>query len=58
MFQDNNTTIDSMYRYNLEFFYWIKMLEGALIRYMSFYAYKNYFVKEEDRYEHNKNNTQ
>jgi len=59
MFRDNNTTtIDSMYEYNPEFFYWAKILEWALIRYMSSYVYKNYFVKEQDRYEYNKSNTQ
>jgi len=59
MFQENNTTtIDPMYEYNPEFCYWAKILEWALIRYMSSYVYKNYFVREKDRHEHNKGNTQ
>jgi len=59
MFQDSNTTtIDPMYEYNPEFFYWAKIFEWALIRYVFFYVYKDYFVKEKDKYEYNKSNTQ
>jgi len=59
MFRDNNTTaIDPICEYNPEIFYWAKVLKWALVRYISFYVYKNYFVKEKDRYEHNKSNTQ
>ena len=59
MFRDDNTTtIDPMYGYNPGFFYWAKALKWILVRYISFYVYKNYFVKEKGKYEHNKSNTQ
>ena len=59
MFRDSNTTtIDLMYEYNPKFFYWAKILEWVLIRYVFSYVYESYFAKEKDKYEYNKSNTQ
>ena len=38
--------LTSMYEYNPEFFYWTKILEWILIRYVSSYVYRNYSAKE------------
>ena len=47
MFRDSNTTtIDLMYEYNPKFFYWAKILEWVLIRYVFSYVYESYFAKE------------
>jgi len=48
MFQGNDTTtIDPIYEYNPEFYYWAKVLEWILIRYVSSYVCKSYSIKEQ-----------